>query len=239
MPSSDSLAEELDLSRDNLSARIYERLRLELMTGLHEPGSRISIRRMAAQLNTSATPVREAIFQLIREGALELRPGFQPRVPVLALDEYINIRDTRAPLERAAAELAAVHVTEEDLRQLALFHDRYADGCRNRLWRDAVVANQAFHFTIYRATRNPVLIRVIEGLWLLAGPFVAQQFPRYAQEPTDLHPHLMIIDALRRRSPAEAGDLVVRDLREGSERIIARLGEAPPPKRRRARRAAE
>src|SRR4051812_41700946 len=61
----------LDLSRDSLSERIYAHLRLELLTGLHAPGTKLSIRRLASELNTSPTPVREAIFQLVREGALE------------------------------------------------------------------------------------------------------------------------------------------------------------------------
>lgn len=227
---------DLDLSRDSLSARIYQHLRLELMTGLHQPGTRLSIRRMAAQLNTSPTPVREAVFQLIREGAIELKTGFQPRVPVLEIEEYINIRDTRIPLERAAGELGTVNITEADIAQLAQYHRQYAEGSRSRSWREAVVANQAFHFTIYRASNNPVLVRVIENLWLLAGPFVAQQFPHYVQIPSDIHPHLMILDALRRRSPPEVGDLLVRDLREGSQRIVggfrdpAAGRDAPPRK---------
>ena len=82
-----------------------------LMTGQYEPGSRLNIRRLAATYNTSPTPVREAIVQLVREGALELRLGHQPRVPVLTIPQYINIRETRAPLERLAAELGAVHIT--------------------------------------------------------------------------------------------------------------------------------
>lgn len=214
---------DLDVSRDSLSARIYERLRVELMTGLHAPGSRISIRKLGATLDTSPTPVREAVFQLIREGALELRTGHQPRVPVLDLGAYIDIRDTRVPLERVAGELATVHFTAAEIDTLKACHDRYVHGSRNQDWREAVEANQAFHFTIYRASRNAVLVNVIENLWLLAGPFVAQQFAYAVQPPTDAHPHLMIIDALRRRSPAEAGELLVRDLREGSNRIISRF----------------
>lgn len=213
----------LDVSRDSLSARIYARLRFELMTGLHAPGSRISIRKLGVTLDTSPTPVREAVFQLIREGALELRTGYQPRVPVLDLAAYVQIRDTRIPLERVAGELAAAHITPGELDALKTFHDRFLDSCNSQIWRAAVEANQAFHFTVYHAARNPVLVSVIENLWLLAGPFVAQQFPNSVPMPTGAHPHLMIIDALRRRSPAEAGELLVRDLREGSNRIISRF----------------
>lgn len=216
----------LDLSRDSLSERIYAHLRLELMTGLHPPGMRLSIRRLASEFNTSPTPVREAVFQLVREGALELRPGYQPRVPVLDVPVYLNIRETRFPLERLAGELAAVHVTGEEIETLNEHHRRFQQSELNENWRDALIANQNFHFTIYNASRNPVLVRVIENLWLLAGPIVNSQYPYVRQAASDVHPHILVIDALRRRSPSEVGELLVQDLREGSYRILRHMEAA-------------
>ena len=214
---------EIDLSRDSLSERIYAHLRLELMTGLYAPGAKISIRGLAGSLNTSAPPVREAIFQLVREGALELRPGYQPRVPVLDIPVYLNIRETRVPLERLAGELAAVSITAEEIESLRRYHRGFQEGEANEDWRGALSSNQAFHFTIYRASKNDTLVRVIENLWLLAGPFVSSQYPHIRQAASEVHPHLLIIDALERRSPAEAGELLVRDLREGSYRILSHI----------------
>ena len=121
----------------------------------------------------------------------------------------------------------------EQQEQWEEHHARYAEGARTKSWQEAVVANQAFHFTIYRASQNPILVRLIENLWLLAGPFVAQQFHHSVREPSDIHPHRMLIDALRRRSPAEVGDLLVRDLKEGSNMIITQFRQPAPPKRRR------
>lgn len=216
----------LELNRDSLSERIYARLRFALMTGQYEPGARLNIRKLAAGYQTSPTPVREAIVQLVREGALELRLGYQPRVPILSLPKYINIRETRAPLERLAAELSAVNISADEIGRLRHLHQSFVDTEAAEQWKAALVANQEFHFTIYRASNNDVLVRVIENLWLLAGPFVNNQYPNIRQASSDVHPHLLIIDALSRRSPAEAGELVVRDLREGSYRILAQLKQA-------------
>jgi len=38
-----------------------------------------------------------------------------------------------------------------------------------------------------------------------------------------VHPHELILDALSRRSPSEAGELVIRDLRDGSFRMLEEL----------------
>ncbi len=90
-------------------------------------------------------------------------------------------------------------------------------------WKEALAANQEFHFSIYRLSNNDVLIRLIENLWLLSGPFVNNQYPHVRRAHLDMHPHLMIIDALSRKAPSEAGDLVIQDLREGSYLILEKL----------------
>ncbi|WP_298723727.1 GntR family transcriptional regulator [uncultured Ferrovibrio sp.] len=245
MPSIAPLNPELDpdeaigLTRDSLSERIYSRLRVALLTGLYAPGTRLSIRKLAATYHTSPTPVREAIFQLVREGALELKLGYQPRVPQLSIEQYINIRETRVPLERLAAELSTVNITETEIQKLRELHQAFVDCEKAENWKAALIANQEFHFTIYRASRNDILVRCIENLWLLAGPIISYQYPHIRQAAAETHPHLLVIDALSRRSPSEAGELIVRDLREGSYRIIEQMkagvvGE-PQKKMRKAR----
>ena len=162
-------------------------------------------------------------MQLVREGALELRLGHQPRVPVLTIPHYIKIRETRAPLERLATELAAVNVTEALLHKLREYHNRFVQAEIDLKWKDALAANQEFHFEIYRTSQNEILVGVIENLWLLAGPFINNQYPNIRRGGSELHPHLMIIDALSRKSPSEAGELAVRDLREGSYLILENM----------------
>lgn len=216
-------AETEGLGRNSLSERIYARLRVALMTGVYEPGDRLNIRGLAASYETSPTPVREAIMQLVREGALELRLGHQPRVPVLTIPQYVKIREVRAPLERLAAELATVHVTDALVERLKGLHQRFVQSEQEEQWKEALAANQEFHFAIYRTSQNEVLVRIIENLWLLGGPFVNNQYPHVRRAHSEVHPHLMIIDALARQSPSEAGELVVRDLREGSYLILRAL----------------
>ena len=219
------------LSRNSLSERIYARLRLALMTGVYDSGAKLNIRGLAAHYETSPTPVREAVMQLVREGALELRLGHQPRVPVLTIPQYVKIRETRAPLERLAAELAAVNATEALLESLRASHHRFVEAEKDAKWKEALAANQKFHFAIYQASENEVLVGVIENLWLLAGPFINNQYPHIRRANSEVHPHLMIIDALSRKSPSEAGELAVRDLREGSYLILENLkiaGGKPP-----------
>ncbi len=144
-------------------------------------------------------------------------------MPVLTIPQYIKIREVRTPLERLATELATVNIAEPDLHNLRTLHQRFVQGEQDMRWKEALAANQEFHFSIYRLSNNDVLIRLIENLWLLSGPFVNNQYPHVRRAHLDMHPHLMIIDALSRKAPSEAGDLVIQDLREGSYLILEKL----------------
>ena len=224
-----------DLTRDSLAARIYSRIRLELITGVHEPGSRLNISQLAAAYETSPTPVREAILQLVADGALELKLGHQPRVPVLSISDYVKIRETRVPLERLATELSAANISAADIEVLEGLHRDYLAAEEKREWKRVLAKNIAFHFTIYNSSKNEFLVKLIENLWLLTGPFVTNHYPNTDKMQYRVHTHDLLIDALKRRSPSEAGELVARDIREGSYLILEKLrlgAEARPSKRR-------
>lgn len=218
-------------ARSSLSQQVYQHLRLGIMAGRFPPGTRLSISGLAEQFGTSPTPVREAVFQLVRERALELRPGHQPRVPILEIERYIETREVRAPLERLAAELAAARISQAELEELAALHRHYAE-CEDRQdWTGALAANQSFHFCVYGASGNPVLKSVLENFWLITGPFVTNQYPAILNSRINPHPHSMLIEALRRGDSSEAGDALVNDLRDGSHKVLEwlRQNETPPP----------
>ena len=217
----------MGLSRDSLSAMIYKSLRSNLMTGAYEPGERLNIRRLASSFDTSPTPVREAVMQLVREGGLELRPGHELRVPILSVDRYVKIRQVRAPLERLATELTAELIGEATLRDLTEINQLFLDAENGGRWKDALSLNAKFHFTIYANCGNELLVNAIENLWLLSGPFLINQFPSAIHPHDDQHPHLRLIDALRRHAASEAGEIVIRGLEKGSALIIEKLKQDP------------
>lgn len=209
--------------RGSLSEQIYNRLRLGLMTGVYEPGERLNIRQMAKAFETSPTPVREATMQLVREGALELRLGHQLRVPSMNVDGYLEVRDIRLPLERFAAERAATLMTPEEMLNLQYQARRCADAEDAGFWKEALAANQKFHFVIYAAARSGVLVRVIENLWLLTGPFINHLYPIGSGHYHSAEGHGRILEALQQRDSRGAGDAVAYDIVQGSAAIVAQV----------------
>ena len=58
-----------DLSHAPLNEQVYQQIRWDLTVGNYRPGDKLSIRRLAKPLGTSAMPVREALKRLASERA--------------------------------------------------------------------------------------------------------------------------------------------------------------------------
>lgn len=157
-------------------------LRRALMSGRFEPGQRITIRGLAEELGMSMTPVREAVARLAAERAIEAEPNRWMRIPLLGVEELRELRDIRVALEGLATERAATHATPELMREL---QEREAEIVALRPAGDPkaiIPAIGQLHFTIYRASRMPALVQLIEGLWLRSGPYVNLLFRGYTAE---------------------------------------------------------
>lgn len=208
-----------------LAETIYGRLRSALMRAELVPHQRLKVRDLAQQMGTSETPVREALVQLAREGALEVRPRFFIRVPRLTAAEYRDIRDIRLELEPMAAERAMFGIDADAIDRLEALHERLIAAEVRGDWRAALDANKDFHFGLFEKAGMPPLIQVLEGLWARVGPMLSQLYPSAPPAYPDGHQHLAILDALRRRDPYALRLAMRLDLIEGGRNLLRLIGE--------------
>ncbi|WP_342640639.1 GntR family transcriptional regulator [Rhodoligotrophos ferricapiens] len=209
--------------RDNLTERVYRELRSALMEGRFWPGHRFKIRELAASLGVSETPVREALMQLVREKGLIMEAARSITVAGLTLSQYLELRDIRLMLEGMAAEAATVRITDEEIAELAALHEQLIEAERSGRWFDAVKANWAFHYGLYKVASRPELLAIIEGIWLRNGPLVNYQYPNARPTYPGRHRHLDILDALRARDAVAVRQHIQNDMLEGGRLLVQLL----------------
>ncbi|MFO1090808.1 MAG: GntR family transcriptional regulator [Hyphomicrobiales bacterium] len=209
------------------SDHVYRYLREELMRGELKPHERLRIRDLAAKLSTSETPVREAIFQLVRDGAVELKPHSYVRVRRLSLVEYLEGRDIRLMLEPFAGERALDHVTTADIANLRKVHRSLIAAEKARDYQTAVLRNYDFHFGLYRRSGMTQVLDILETLWMRLGPMLNLYLYRdgtpYSGEG---HQHEVVIEALERRDARALKKSIRDDMIEGGRNFVRVLTEA-------------
>lgn len=212
-----------DIQSQSLSAQIYQRLKYELMSARLRPGDRLKIRDLAQSLGTSETPVREALLQLVRDGALEMKPGYYIRVRRLTLHEYMELREIRLLLEPHAAVRALPHVDDAFIADLEKRHASLIKAEQDKDYPTALLANYEFHFSVYRRSGMPQLIEVLERLWVQTGPLLNLLYPYGHPTYDGPHQHLNVIAALRARDEAALAEAFRADLVEGGRSFVSYL----------------
>lgn len=206
-----------------LEEMAYRRLREALVTGAILPGDRLSIRGVAAALGVSAMPARTALRRLAAEQALDMLPSGTAVVPRLTRAGFTELSAVRAELEPLAVRLAAPHLTEEHwapMTTLVVAHDAArAAGDADA----AQAADRDFLFRIYRAARAPLLLGLIETLWLRRGPLFSSVRIRVTAAGGLRHSHGAMLAALRAGGGEESARLLRDEIEDATRAILAAI----------------
>lgn len=207
---------------------VYEALSELLVSGQLQPGEDVSLRHAAAALGVSVTPVREALRQLEREGALVpagKNRAFQvPSLPAAYVSEICVIR---IQLEGMAAENAAGLVTHAQLRVIENAMKLTENAIAAHDLGDFLKHNWRFHSLIYEAAGMPVLMRLIEGLWLRIGPGVRFALDQHLLSGQSVRCHRAAYEALKARDGAGARAAISEDIRSAAENLLALRASEP------------
>ncbi|MBC2886576.1 GntR family transcriptional regulator [Ochrobactrum sp. CM-21-5] len=217
------MSEQVSDDKGNLSDSVYQQLKSGLLRAQFKPHQRFKVRQLAQSLGTSETPVREALMQLARDGAIEIKPRFYIRVRRLSLAEYDEIRAMRLLLEPLAAERALTNITEEDIATLDAKHRDLLAAERSEDWAAALQINSDFHFGLYSKCEMPHLVDMLESLWIRIGPLLSELYPRARPRYSGPHQHENILSALRNRDSYSLRLAIQLDLIEGGAALVKRL----------------
>ncbi|GHP18947.1 GntR family transcriptional regulator [Rhodococcus sp. NKCM2511] len=183
----------------NTSMVIADQIRDRIIDGSYAPGEQINEANVAAELEISRGPVREALQRLNQEGLLvsyrnrgvfvvELSSGdvaeiYQSRAAIEVGAAWTLVHGDRAQLIKTADELSAI------VMQMQPFIDR-AD------WRGLAERDLAFHTALVAATRNSRMSRMYATLAAEARICMANLETAYYRPEALVEEHQLIVDLL-------------------------------------------
>ncbi|WEB39157.1 GntR family transcriptional regulator [Streptomyces yunnanensis] len=155
---------DLNVGRERLRDQVSNALRAALISGELRPGAVYSAPALAEDFGISATPVREAMLDLAREGLVEpvRNRGFRvTEVNERDLDQYTEIRalieiPTVGQVARTAAreELEALRPIAEEIVRAARDHDLIG----------YLEADRQFHLSLLALSGNDRLVETVGDL---------------------------------------------------------------------------
>ena len=208
-------------AEDKVHDRVYEALAEALIQGRIAPSQSVSLRALAADLNVSPMPVREAVRRLIAEKALELQPSNKRlRVPDLTEARLRQLLQAREWVEPELAARAAGRLPREALRRLREDDDILMKALGGGDVSGYMRANHDFHFTIYAHAEADLFHDMARTLWLQAGPFMRVVFGRLGTVSLPKDHHQDMIHALEAGDGEGARVSMAADIREGMELML-------------------
>ncbi len=147
-----------------LYQRAYEEIRRRILEGELLPSRPLSEHQLAAALQLSRTPVREAIKQLEKDGLLRSIPSRGTFITELSAHDILEIYQVRERLEGLAARIAAEQMSPEEVaalkHELAFSEQRATEGHHDEILESDV----RFHKLIITATQNQRLGAILTTL---------------------------------------------------------------------------
>lgn len=216
--------------RAKVRARVMEDLRAGIVTGDLEPGRVYSAPRLGARLGASATPVREAMLDLAKEGLVRVVPnkGFEVLAPSpAALHDILEVRLLLEP--PTVRRLAERGVRDADLATLlALAHETVATATSLDVT-GHVAGDLKFHIALLGLWGNDEITeaaRALRSRSRLAGLWSAENHEAMIESA---HEHVTLVELLRDRDGVGAEGLMESHITRAASLWNRRMTSPPTP----------
>ncbi len=189
---------------------VRDTLRGQILNGTLDGGARLVQADIAARLQVSTTPVREALRDLATEGLIRLDAHRGATVVALNLEDLREVYELRKTLEPVAMRWAAARITDEELQRAAALQQRMDVERDVATW---VTLNSEFHAVLGDAARSPRMSGMLKRLRDSSSPYVGLSFTFRPQQLEDGNAdHHRLLEALRRRDGEAAAVGIVAHL---------------------------
>ncbi len=201
-------------AKPRLAVDVYEQILSAIVNGQIKPGERLIQEKIAAEINISRTPVREALLRLEQEGILEQtgRKGFSIRE--ISDEEIRALYGAREAVEGYAAYLLA---EKKEAKQLAAIRKTVEAEMRQeqRDLEEEFRMNRTIHRTIVEQAGNPVLLAMFDNLWGRGISLWLFAATRTSRIPPNPEAHKQLLATISEGTPEQAQKAMINHIADG------------------------
>lgn len=200
------------IDRASISEQVFEYVKKVILSGGLSAGERVYENVIAADLNVSRTPVREAIRKLAEYGLVLITPRRSVIVASITPKDAHDISIVRLSLEKLAFQLFEKNVTHDQLvalREIAL-------RCRKENDRGDIAAahelDSDFHLAIAEASGNAELSRLLRILDARLQLVRLRQHLSRTQLSEYFEQHEVLVDLVEQKAGVKVSKLLEKHI---------------------------
>lgn len=210
----------LSLTEQSRQQQAYEEIRHRILDGKLLPSTPLSEYQLAAQLEISRTPVREALKRLEHEGLIRSYPGRGAFVVELSTQDIIEIYQIRSQLEGFAARVAAEQMVLDDIQLLERDFQQFQALTTESSEREAFELDIHLHKKIIGSTKNSRLITILATLDDQVHRIRAMSSRAPGRLEAALHEHREIVERIKQRDAVGAEQAMLHHLQAACENAL-------------------
>lgn len=207
--------------RRSLKDDVADYLRTEILSGVMKPGQKVDQDAVAAALDVSKLPVREALIALESEALIENIPRRGAFVASLTPEDVFDHYAIYGLISSLSAERAAERLSDKDLERLEEINKAMANANRAE-------ENEQLNFEFHRIINQAGASRRLASVLRLFALDIPNRFFEFTPDWNEraVSEHREIIERLRARDGAGAAEAMSAHLRSGGEYAVRALQAA-------------
>lgn len=192
----------------SLRETVLEQLRAAIVTGELAEGTLVSAPSVGAQLGVSATPVREAMMDLVREGLVEIVKNKGFRITTMSDQDLDNLAEIRMMLEPPAMHIVVRNIQERDFAPLERLANECLAAAESEDLAEYLHKDRDFHAGILAHTHNRQLVDLATSLRRQTRLYGIAKLAHLGQLSSSGIEHLELLRQLREGNGAGAEQLL-------------------------------
>ena len=201
------------LTTSSLREQAVRVIRARIITGEIEAGEIYSAPSLAARLGVSATPIREAMLDLVSEGLVESVRNRGFRVLQLSNEDLDEIFELRLLLEVPAIGRVAGSLDLAEARRFRALVEEIETFAADGDLADFLDADRSFHLGLIGLLGNGRLVEIVDRLRLQSRLFGLERLARTGMLAQSAAEHREILDAVVSADRRKAEALMRQHLR--------------------------
>lgn len=209
-------------ARRRLADEVYEELIEAIIRRDIGPDDSLVQEKLAAEMQISRTPVREALMRLENEGVLEVSKRGSFRLYQMGDEEVKELYQSRAAVEGQCARILAIHHTPEDIAYLRGVVER-EENVTDHSVRGYFEANRNIHMSFVERANNRFLMDMFNMIWGKALVFPLFATIENVELEKSLGDHMQLVDVIESGDKTEALEGFTDHIQDGFNLQIAGL----------------